>query len=96
LSYKGSNNSGRLRIKTGDLKRSLEKRGGKGDGAIRQLTIKKQMVRGEIGTSVASDDGFSYPYFHEYGRFPFLMPSILQEQSSFKRRFDKHWKKVKL
>lgn len=95
ISYKSKNTTGRLRIGTGDLKRSIEARGGRRDDSIRNLVIKYDKVMGEIGTNTKSESGFDYPQFHEFGRFPFLRPARLREQPNFYKRFMKHWNKVK-
>ena len=89
------NLSGHLRIRTGDLYRSIIARGGRNSDSIRKVTTKRFIVTGEIGTTV-ENNGFSYPYFHEFGRFPFLTPARNAEQSRFYSRFNKEWRKVKL
>ena len=84
------NTSGRLRIRTGDLKRSIEARGGKRDNSIREFMVKRGVVTANIGSEL------EYASIHEFGNFPFLIPARDKEQSKFYSRFDKHWQKAKI
>ena len=88
--YSGKNASGRLRVRSGDLKRAVENRGGKDSNAIREIIIRNNTVTGLIGVDLA------YAEIHEYGRFPFLTPSIYKEQPNYYKRFDKYWGKSKI